>query len=1294
MKPNYLQKLISALIMLIAGTFAALAQVKQVPFQTQGKYVLQIKGDSIPVSEEVIIDEPEHSMSTMSMTTQSSSEVTVEGSGYRPDFSQTSPSPNASALMRAVNNPTNLATGSISMQVSLCALAARGIQIPLTLNYQATGIQVGQKATSVGLGWRFSGGGQVTRVVQGFPDEQLANNNQKNQGWCRSWPFTDEKSVYEWYAYQYQSAYPGSIFLGSYYKHSGQLDQEPDIFYFEIPGKSGMFVFDHQGKALTIPYQNISIRWVDLSYFEIIDEDGTIYILGNSTASREVTKITFPTDNIRNASTETIECTTSWHLVSIESLTGDKVQFTYSSGSDIEYTNFSRKYTLKAHTQSSPGSFTETVESKDGTTKIIAPKYLSKITGPTAEITFGLQARSGKASLYSWVDIRYTNVPSSSVPVKRIALTYGSFVNGEPKLIKIDESVNGVTKNLYAFEYYNETSNFPNPYNYTTFIDFWGYWSSSASSSTLRPSINFFRTNNKKFVYTNLESLTSTHLARPRYSHFSNTGYSSQTADYILGDENTKPWHPLFNDEFYDEDFYFNESINGTPYYISGSNRSPNLNCTKTYVLKRISYPTGGYVNYDYELNEYTTHAHDTYRYGTFKAGGLRIKSVYQHDGTSGISTTYNYLRGIPVRDVRDEYFYTANYYPSNYCPDQKGFAHWEITASSKSLFSPTDMAGSHVIYTNVEQVNPDGSKSVLEFSSPEAADCICNDKGTYAILQTRYKIGGGASVNNYARTKGFIHGPGYQYEKPNFRHWLRGLLISEVVYDPSGNEVARTNYSYRVGKPKGSVLAYKPSTVYFCPVLFVYQYISQAILPDKVTATHKYNPKTESSYTYNSDYRPKEISMTTYGGGVSWDVGKEVLTKRIKYSNEYSSLSSYGYVGDAGGLRVLSDKKAVVPIEVLTLKNNIVIDAQLNTSRPFTRQDYSRTVVPSASYKLISNTGIPRSSFYDAYPGVEMSKNQNYTLVSRMEHYDAKANFIYATSPLSNDKAYVYGYNGTQIIAEVEIPRNRPPYTQQMEYISEEDYDIYNYNYTSPVFEITDGPQTVVLTLALKDVEAVEFWYGIVNYSTGTVDEPQAIDTSNGLDNISIELTLNEGANVIVLMHQPIQHTPSQQPRYDLTIAYPVNVPDTFTATRVFHTSFENSGEGTALAKAKTGIQAKYGSYTISLAEYEPGNYVLFYWKSTNNGTSWEKVTESLQITSGITSKTIGGSYYIDEVRLIPKGALIKTYTFRPDAGKTSETDHNGNTRYWEYDDFGRVVRMLDNERRVLEQYEYNIKN
>ena len=126
----------------------------------------------------------------------------------------------------------------------------------------------------------------------------------------------------------------------------------------------------------------------------------------------------------------------------------------------------------------------------------------------------------------------------------------------------------------------------------------------------------------------------------------------------------------------------------------------------------------------------------------------------------------------------------------------------------------------------------------------------------------------------------------------------------------------------------------------------------------------------------------------------------------------------------------------------------------------------------------------------------------------------------------------------------------------------------------------------------------------------------------------------------------------------------------------------------------AKTGLKALKNTLYLPLKNFDAGNYVLTYWKSTD-GENWQKMSEEITISSTSPNKIIGSSsYYIDEIRLVKKDAMIKTRTFLPGVGVNSETDHNGQTIYYEYDEFGRLTRVLDNNRNEIKKYEYVIGN
>ncbi|MFY7787574.1 MAG: hypothetical protein ACOVQA_06835, partial [Thermoflexibacteraceae bacterium] len=91
--------------------------------------------------------------------------------------------------------------------------------------------------------------------------------------------------------------------------------------------------------------------------------------------------------------------------------------------------------------------------------------------------------------------------------------------------------------------------------------------------------------------------------------------------------------------------------------------------------------------------------------------------------------------------------------------------------------------------------------------------------------------------------------------------------------------------------------------------------------------------------------------------------------------------------------------------------------------------------------------------------------------------------------------------------------------------------------------------------------------------------------------------------------------------------------------------------------------------------------DYVLTYWHKPNSSAEWQLVEENLTYTQLI-SKVIAGTGWIDEVRVHPVDALMTTITYEPLVGKTSETDANHRTIYYEYDDQHRLKYTKDEKR------------
>jgi YD repeat-containing protein len=77
----------------------------------------------------------------------------------------------------------------------------------------------------------------------------------------------------------------------------------------------------------------------------------------------------------------------------------------------------------------------------------------------------------------------------------------------------------------------------------------------------------------------------------------------------------------------------------------------------------------------------------------------------------------------------------------------------------------------------------------------------------------------------------------------------------------------------------------------------------------------------------------------------------------------------------------------------------------------------------------------------------------------------------------------------------------------------------------------------------------------------------------------------------------------------------------------------------------------------------------------TSSQKTAWKNFNNNLRNTSSL------------------ENALITTYTYKPLIGMTSQTDPNGVTTYYEYDDFGRLAFVKDDDGNILKAYEYHYK-
>jgi YD repeat-containing protein len=61
------------------------------------------------------------------------------------------------------------------------------------------------------------------------------------------------------------------------------------------------------------------------------------------------------------------------------------------------------------------------------------------------------------------------------------------------------------------------------------------------------------------------------------------------------------------------------------------------------------------------------------------------------------------------------------------------------------------------------------------------------------------------------------------------------------------------------------------------------------------------------------------------------------------------------------------------------------------------------------------------------------------------------------------------------------------------------------------------------------------------------------------------------------------------------------------------------------------------------------------------------------------------------DNLKTLVPSALIQTYSYKPLTGVISITDPNGMTTRYDYDSFGRLKTIKDNDEKILKSYKYN---
>ncbi|HMR93578.1 MAG TPA: DUF5977 domain-containing protein, partial [Chitinophagaceae bacterium] len=213
------------------------------------------------------------------------------------------------------------------------------------------------------------------------------------------------------------------------------------------------------------------------------------------------------------------------------------------------------------------------------------------------------------------------------------------------------------------------------------------------------------------------------------------------------------------------------------------------------------------------------------------------------------------------------------------------------------------------------------------------------------------------------------------------------------------------------------------------------------------------------------------------------------------------------------------------------------------------------------------------------------------------------------------------------------------------------------------------------------------------------------------------LKATFTYDANDRLLTQVPASGAPISY-IWDYEGHYPIAEASNAVQSDIAYSSFEADGDGnwtyTGLGvgdtTAPTGLWVcELSAGNISKSGLSTGKtYALTYWLKSStplsiSGSGGASISspETVRTKNGwtlfkytisnTTSITISGTGRIDEIKLYPAAALMKTYTYQPLVGMTSVTEVNDRTTYYEYDSFNRLQYVKDDEGNILQQVCYN---
>jgi Family of unknown function (DUF5977) len=1189
----------------------------------------------------------------------------------------------------------------------------------VSLSYSSgTGLQVANIPSNVGQGWHLQIGGNINRMQAGEPDDQKPRDGN----------YDDITKYPAGYLYDPVSAaegcpknlteYPLFSARNKIYKPNNvtNADKELDKFSFEINGRSGVFCVgknngdkgillgDSKLKIWFTRNENMPNIRTTINAFFIQDENGIIYKFTKLELTKVLkVKYSDPSGTYSQAEpkleAENVYHESSfddgtlvnpyvvngWMLTEMEdAITHRKILFNYTPARNIDVL---AGINLQANTDNGVGIITRSrsVTQSCDLASVVYPD------GHTVTVNYGAE-RLDFAGQYA---VKSLDVQYGARYISKYELNTQYFIGN-----RIGKPVTDFQKSLarlcltsikkigvdllsddlpYMFEYYTGSSApddvVPAPFTYRK--DIWGFYNGDNSR-----------------------------------------GYHSQ----LIG--LNKPVNDLDKDEVFGLCFI---RIPGVSTVMN-----PKAGYAKNGLLKKIIYPTGGSLKYEYEQNTGVLNGQN------ISVGGVHVsKSISSDDGNNyncdvtNLTTNYKYISATNATvssmwgiETPNNMYATSSYYAPMDKRYKWGVRHCGPLGCCKYKYQyPGILSREQAINLTWNQQFWEDLGAVLDVISivTTVIDIIAIATGStgigliisvgieywaamYTLISTCHKV---IKKNIYTTVY-------YNYNINNNPLPMQYSRV-EVSENNGGNGRTVMEFTspqdYAIWEPTNPALSNKQRFAYWAYGL-----------PKKTTVfdiANKVVKESENVYDYQYAKSTNTEVFTANGVGAPQTVALNAPSCKCLVKASKSNRSDW-WMDPAN-----TDNAPANYTKNMTSNPALLADIySMYTGRVELRKTIER-VAATTSAQLIEST-------------TEYAYNKNFVpnlVTTKQSNGDINKKFTVYTSD-----TWTYGA-GQGGVADP-LPRlvafnvlNLPIATRQTVTKSSDNitYDlgetITEYNKT-PLIDIKP-----FYILTKRYEQPTPIVPGGTNYYKG----PVSYNASNPSPYATVKsFEYNEVENLASVLGE-FKNT-RQSYLYDYNDKYItatiINAGSTYgyTSNNVSHTSFEtnklngwtiNGANATSIVTAGvTGNNAlqliTYTSLTSSLTVFGSGTNVS---NNTQDGTKlsfW--ATNPVNILTGQTATTVtllssgpiinGFTYYeykienatqtgdyvniygtsiIDEVRLYRSDARMRTSTYDPLIGKTSECDENNRITYYEYDEKGRLRFIKDEKKNVVKMYEYN---